>query len=70
MGRRLICEEKYCNNEASINYKDLWMLCPTCKARWDRPTTEILHLPHPKTKIKPAKDLHAGEEFMFGPDAM
>ena len=46
------------------------MLCLSCKARWDKPTTEILHLPNPKIKVKPAKDLHAGEVFMFGPDAM
>ena len=68
----MICEEKSCTNEAVINYKDLWMLCLSCKARWDKPTTEVLHLPHPpkKKKVNLEDKLHQGEIFMFGPDAM
>ena len=48
------------------------MLCLSCKARWDKPTTEVLHLPHPpkKKKVNLEDKLHQGEIFMFGPDAM
>jgi len=70
----LICEEKSCTNEALINYKDLWMLCLSCKARWEKPSTKVLHLPNPSKKKDTSggleKAMQQGQVFMFGPDAM
>tara|TARA_B100000953_G_scaffold103538_1_gene84890 strand:+ start:199 stop:438 length:240 start_codon:yes stop_codon:yes gene_type:complete len=68
-----ICEEMSCTNEGTINVQDLWMLCPSCESLWRKPSVDrIINLPHPKIphKRKTIKDPHAGEVFMFGPDAV
>jgi 5-methylcytosine-specific restriction endonuclease McrA len=67
------CEELSCTNEATINYKDLWMLCSECEQLWSKPMNDRrpINLPHPKSKVrKKSKNAHSGEVFMFGPDAV
>ncbi|MDP7367742.1 MAG: hypothetical protein QGH83_10845 [Candidatus Pacebacteria bacterium] len=68
------CEELTCTREATINYKDLWMLCTKCEHLWSGTIHKkegcVIHLPHPTTYNKRKRSGQSGEVFMFGPDAM